>query len=424
MMMIRRLGSISTSLALAGSLLLATGCRGPWSEGWKFSDMFDVDMSPWSKDDPKVESPRRIVDTWADTVLHQAGKTPQRGFGGRLIFYGKDEEKPVLVEGQLVIYAFDETNRAPTDNKPTRRYVFPADQMPRHLSKSGAGPSYSVWLPWDEVGGPQTEISLIARFEPKTGPIVAGEQTRHILPGELNSPIGIVNGPTTQLPAGIPTAPTSPSQAFSALQAQQSAASRPVQLASYDAAAGQPQPQSTQPAPTAPQRMSITSISLPANFRVPAETTPVVASANTLPGYQVPPANYATVAAPRNSPAANMVQGPPQPGQPVQQLQTAYPSFVTPQQLPLGSGFVAPMVPTGFAQQPAPAAVGRAAPPARAPLMGAQPPLTPASGWATVSYPPAVPQAAVMAAVAPSPVPPSSGYPPQPLPVPATPAFR
>jgi hypothetical protein len=405
MTMIRKLGSISTSLALAGSLLLATGCRGPWSEDWKFKDMFDVNMTPWSKDEPKVETPRRIVDAWTDTVLHQAGKTPQRGFGGRLIFYGKKEEQPVLVDGQLVIYAFDETNRASTDNKPTRRYVFPADQMVRHLSKSGAGPSYSVWLPWDEVGGPQKEVSLIARFEPKKGPIVVGEQTRHILPGETNSPIGIVNGSTAQLPAGIPAAPTSPSQALAALQAQQSAATHPVQLASYDATSGQPQTQPAQLTPSEQQRMSITSISLPENFRIPAEATPAAA----------PIAN----ASPTGSPALNMVQGVPQP---TQQLASAYPNFITPQQLPPGNVVVAP---GGFAQQPPPATVARAALPPRAALLNGQPPMMTASAWPTVNYAPAVPQAAVTTAVVPSPqAPPSSGYPPQAPPAPATPAFR
>ena len=150
-------------------LLLATGCRGPWSKDWKFSDMCDVDVTPWSHDEDAVGDAARMVGTWTDTVLHQSGKKPQRGFGGRLIFYGKEAEKPVLVDGQLVIYAFDETNREPTDNKPTRRYVFPPDQMSRRMSKTELGPSYSFWLPWDEVGGPQTEISLIARFEPKDG---------------------------------------------------------------------------------------------------------------------------------------------------------------------------------------------------------------------------------------------------------------
>ena len=95
----------------------------------------------------------------------------------------REKDDPVRVEGQLVVYAFDETDRAPHETQPTRRYIFPKDEFARHESDSKLGASYSVWLPWDEAGGPSKKISLIARFEPEGGPIVLGEQTRHMLPG-------------------------------------------------------------------------------------------------------------------------------------------------------------------------------------------------------------------------------------------------
>ena len=144
--------------------------------------------------------PQRIVGTWTDTVLHQGGKKPQRGFGGRLIFYGEDAEKPVLVDGQLVVYAFDESNREPTDNKPTRRYVFPPDQVARRMSKIGARARRTVsGCRGTKSGGPQTEISLIARFEPKEGAIVVGEQTKHLLAGRDRRRRGIANNTPPKL---------------------------------------------------------------------------------------------------------------------------------------------------------------------------------------------------------------------------------
>jgi hypothetical protein len=136
------------ALALAG----AAGCHVPKAlslqNTWPFGD-----------DEPKPEIPIRVAGMWTDTVLHKAGEKPQRGFGGRLMFYGKDhQEKTVLVDGELVVYAFDETGREPTDNKPTRRYVFPADQLPLHQSKGPLGPSYSFFLPWDEAGGSSRKV--------------------------------------------------------------------------------------------------------------------------------------------------------------------------------------------------------------------------------------------------------------------------
>lgn len=139
---------------------------------------------PWSDDElPPVVSPDRVVGTWSEAVLHQNGQGT-RGFGGRLYFYDRSSSDPVRVDGQLVVYAFIEDDRQETDHKPTKRYVFPPEQFAKHESSSEIGVSYSVWLPWDAAGGQQTEVSLIARFEPSQGGgLVVSDQTRHRLPG-------------------------------------------------------------------------------------------------------------------------------------------------------------------------------------------------------------------------------------------------
>ena len=94
------------------------------------------------------------------------------------MFYEGKNEDPVKVEGLLVVYAFDETDRDPANAKPDRKYVFLPDQLPKHYSKSKLGHSYSVWLPWDQVGGMQKDISLIVRFEPKEGPVSLSARNR------------------------------------------------------------------------------------------------------------------------------------------------------------------------------------------------------------------------------------------------------
>src|SRR3954469_370824 len=169
------------SFAVVFALVSSAGS----AQAWTMPKMFRLDNT-WpfrDKDKPQQGIPVRIVGAWTDTVMSQAGQKLQRGFGGRLMFYDKEGKKPILVEGQLVVYAFDESGREQTDNKPTRRYVFPADQMPRHMSMSELGASYSFWLPWDDAGGPRATISLISRFEPKGGAVVTSEQTQQKLPG-------------------------------------------------------------------------------------------------------------------------------------------------------------------------------------------------------------------------------------------------
>lgn len=139
---------------------------------------------PWGEGrDGQIEQPLKVVAIWADTVMQQAGRPSQRGFGGRLMFYAQEGGKPVKVDGTLVVYAFDEAGRELTDVVPDRKFVIEPEDFKKHYSKSTIGHSYSIWMPWDEVGGPQTDVSLIVRFISTGGAVVVGEQSKQLLPG-------------------------------------------------------------------------------------------------------------------------------------------------------------------------------------------------------------------------------------------------
>ena len=104
------------------------------------------------------------------------------------MFYEGKNEEPIKVDGTLVVYAFDETNRDANNARPDRKYVFTPQQLPLHYSKSKVGHSYSVWMPWDEVGGVQKEITLIVRFQPKEeAPVAISDPCRQLLPGRVET---------------------------------------------------------------------------------------------------------------------------------------------------------------------------------------------------------------------------------------------
>ncbi len=166
-----RLTGAGTLLCLA--ILSSSGCS-TW--------MKDRRGSLFAKDE-KPAAPTKIVAMWTDTVLYQPGIAPRRGFGGRLMFYDNQNKDPIKVEGALIVYAFVEDGRDPDKVRPDRKFVFTPEQLADRYSKSSLGHSYSIWLPWDDVGNPQVEISLIVRFEPVAGAVVVSEQTRHVLPG-------------------------------------------------------------------------------------------------------------------------------------------------------------------------------------------------------------------------------------------------
>jgi len=268
---------LSLVVTLSLAVLSCAGCEAPKMSDLKPASFFSLDNAwPWN-DEPRKGVPVRMVGTWTDTVMYQAGKKPQRGFGGRLMFYDREGDKPILVEGQLIVYAFDETNRDPADTKPTRRYVFPPDQMPLHMSKNELGASYSFWLPWDEVGGPKTEVSLICRFEPTRGTVIVGEQTRHLLPGTTPSVAGTRQPP--QLPEGVPVRPARPT--LESLRHSRDA-ERAVQQASYESSAQQGAASQTgttaAPGSESIRRMSVASITLPKDYQPRAVASPTLPS--------------------------------------------------------------------------------------------------------------------------------------------------
>ena len=178
-----------TIALLMAAILACLGCATGSNDRWKFASWDIRNAMDFKRDDkPDPETPTRVVTTWSDAVKHRPGEKAQRGFGGRLAFFKDASQDPIRVEGELVIYAFDESGADPYKSEPTRRYVFPAEQLDIYESENALGPSYSVWLPWDELGGPEQKISLIARFEPKEGAIIVGEQTKHYLAGTPASP--------------------------------------------------------------------------------------------------------------------------------------------------------------------------------------------------------------------------------------------
>jgi len=188
-------------------LIASSGCiASPTGDG-KSASGWDLRKAVGLKsEEPSPQTPSRIVSTWTDTVLHKQGSAPKRGFGGRLLFFEELSDQPVRVDGQLVVYAFDDEGRAAHETQPTRRFIFPPEQFVRHESPTELGSSYSVWLPWDQVGGPQKTISLIARFEPRGGPVVMGEQTHHLLPGTTLAETGGLARPATDVAPKVRTA--------------------------------------------------------------------------------------------------------------------------------------------------------------------------------------------------------------------------
>ena len=172
----RTMSVLFVSRAMVGAMMALCLC------GCHFTPPKSAAFWKWNKDQSPA-MPERVLAVWSDTVLHQPGQPGVRGFGGRVYFYQSHGTEPVKVDGALAVYVFDADQLDPYQQKPLRKFVFTADQFKDHYSDTALGPSYSVWLPWDEVGGPAQRLSMIARFEGREGGTVITEPAIKLLPG-------------------------------------------------------------------------------------------------------------------------------------------------------------------------------------------------------------------------------------------------
>lgn len=179
-----------TCLLMAWSMML-TGCA---TFGKPETDLLGSDkvksesrlakILPWTKkqsDEPEpYPNPVKLAASWTPDTLTQPGRTPTRGFGARIFFYD-EKSRPVPVDGTLVVHAFDESPEAGQSD--VKRFEFTKEQFTRHFSRTDLGASYSVWIPWDAVGGSQKRISLVPSFRSVAGTGIQGTPTTVILPG-------------------------------------------------------------------------------------------------------------------------------------------------------------------------------------------------------------------------------------------------
>ncbi len=166
---------VTTVVVLVVSLLPLVGCK-QWNVAQSWSWL------PGVEDPPQI--PEKVMAVWSNAQLQPNNGEAVRGFGARLMFYDKND-KPIRVEGTLVVYAFDEQKPEGKSSRADRKYVFTPEQLKNHYSKSQLGHSYSVFIPWDKHGGPQQQVSLIVRFNPIGGPAIVGTQAKVMLPGEI-----------------------------------------------------------------------------------------------------------------------------------------------------------------------------------------------------------------------------------------------
>jgi len=134
------------------------------------------------KNNDEALPPETMAAIWNFGIYEKPGSKSVRGLGGRLYFYDANNN-PVAAEGELIVYGFDEDNGNKT--RPDKKFIFRESELQSHYSESALGGSYSIWIPWDKVGGYRKSVTLLPVFKSKDGRIIRSEQSINLLAGKV-----------------------------------------------------------------------------------------------------------------------------------------------------------------------------------------------------------------------------------------------
>lgn len=167
---------------LAAVITVSAGCKTLKPDGNSWNPLSAVSGSKEAQTDAE---PASMAVVWKDSVYELPGKPSVKGFGGRFFIYDA-HNNPIKAEGELVVYGYDESNPIHADGSNTgadKKFVFPSEKFQRHFSDSNLGASYSVWIPWEEVGGSRKSITLIPILKTASGKVLRCGHSLVVLPG-------------------------------------------------------------------------------------------------------------------------------------------------------------------------------------------------------------------------------------------------
>lgn len=131
-------------------------------------------LNPFSqKEEIVVATPENpafeVVCLWQPGQGRNERGIPTRGFDGQILFFTRKDDTPVVVDGDVKIYQFDDYGPREEWDKPIAEFSFTSEQWQYFLGKGLLGPGYHLFIPYSREHSEQVNVSLMVRFTPHGG---------------------------------------------------------------------------------------------------------------------------------------------------------------------------------------------------------------------------------------------------------------
>lgn len=130
-----------------------------------------------------VRNVREIVCLWEPAEGIGLDGLPTRGFAGQLLFFEPGNDSPVLVEGDVMIYVFDDQGGPEEQSRPLHQFEFPSAVWQTFARDTNLGPAYQLFIPYTRKGGHYADCAIRVRLTPPEQLPVWSKLTNLPLPG-------------------------------------------------------------------------------------------------------------------------------------------------------------------------------------------------------------------------------------------------
>jgi len=135
-------------------------------------------------ENPVVE----IMCLWEPGEGSGLDNLPSRGFAGQVLLFARGNSSPVIGDGDVTVYVFDDQGTDTEQAKPIHQFEFKQGTWSQYLSETNIGSAYQIFLPYTKRGAHHAECAIRVKYTPAAGgPSVYSRMATIVLPGRKPS---------------------------------------------------------------------------------------------------------------------------------------------------------------------------------------------------------------------------------------------
>lgn len=113
----------------------------------------------------------RIVCLWEPAEGVGPDGRPNRGFLGQVLFFEPGSDQPVLVDGKIDIYTFDDQGTPEEQARPLKKFSYTSAEWNQLATDSALGTAYNVAIPHARKAQYETVCALRVKFTSPNGEV-------------------------------------------------------------------------------------------------------------------------------------------------------------------------------------------------------------------------------------------------------------